>query len=165
MDNKNYNGRVYATIDPSNYTWSLNLGNLISKEDKVELVEEILENEDEFMPILKKYLVGYLDKILENPEPLIKELIKEKDDKIDELSKEVSNLKKEVETLKNTIPVLPSEPIPLGPNPYYPTDPWGTGGITWTNPVSIYNAANSTTSTNPVSIYNTVNSTTSTVTV
>ena len=148
MDSKNYNGRVYATdIDPSNYTWSLNLGNLISKEDKVELVEEILENEDEFMPILKKYLVGYLDKILENPEPLIKELIKEKDDKIDELSKEVSNLKKEVETLKNTIPVLPSEPSGIGPNTYYPADPWGTGGITWTNPVSSYNAINYTTST------------------
>ena len=148
MDSKHYNGRVCATdIDPSNYTWSLNLGKLISKEDKEELVEEILGNEDEFMPILKKYLVGYLDKVLENPEPLVKELIKEKDDKINELSKEVEDLKKEVETLKNSIPLIPSEPFPLGPNPYYP-DPWGTGGITWSGTLSSsYNAMNSVSST------------------
>ena len=144
---KNSNGRIYtsATIDPSAYTWSLNFGDIMSKEDKAALVEKILEDEDEFMPILKKYLVGYLDKVLENPEPLVKELIKEKDDKINELSKEVEDLKKEVETLKNNIPLIPSEPIPLGPNPYYPDpDPWGTGGITWSGTLSSsYNAMNS----------------------
>jgi hypothetical protein len=84
--------------------------------------------------------------VLENPDPLVKELIKEKDDKIDVLSKEVEDLKKEVETLKNNIPLIPSEPIPLGPNPcpnpYYPADPWGTGDITW-DLSSSYNAMNS----------------------
>lgn len=150
----NSNGRIYtsATIDPSTYTWSWNIVDMMSKEDKATLVEKILEDEDEFMPILKKYLVGYLDKVLENPEPLVKELIKEKDNKINELSKEVEDLKKEVETLKNNIPLIPSEPFPLGPNPYYP-DPWSTGGITWSDFSSSYNAmnvANSTTSTTTV---------------
>lgn len=149
---KNSNGRIYTstTIDQSAYTWSWNVVDMMSKEDKATLVEKILEDEDEFMPILKKYLVGYLDKVLENPEPLVKELIKEKDDKINELSKEVEDLKKEVETLKNNIPLIPSEPFPLGPNPYYP-DSWSTGGITWSD--SSYNAmnvANSTTSTTTV---------------
>ena len=148
------NGRVYtsATIDPSAYTWSWNVGDMMSKEDKAALVEKILEDEDEFMPILKKYLVGYLDKVLENPEPLIKELIKEKDEKISELSKEVEDLKKEVEALKN-VRSIPTPDVPLDPNPYYP-DPWGTGGITWSGTLtSSYNAmnvANSTTSTTTV---------------
>lgn len=143
MDSRHYNGRVYATnIDPSAYTWPWNVVDMMSKVDKAALVEKILEDEDEFMPILKKYLVGYLDKVLENPEPLVKELIKEKDDKIKELSKEVEDLKKEVETLKNNIPLIPSEPFPiLGPNPCYP-DPWGTGDITWNGGTlsSLYNA-------------------------
>lgn len=150
----NSNGRIYtsATIDPSAYTWSWNIVDMMSKVDKAALVEKILEDEDEFMPILKKYLVGYLDKVLENPEPLVKELIKEKDDKINELSKEVEDLKKEVKTLKNNIPLIPSEPFPIGPNPYYPS-PWDTGGITWSDLSSSYNAmnvANSTTSTTTV---------------
>lgn len=155
---ENSNGRIYASaaIDPSTYTsWSWNVGDMMSKEDKEALVEKILEDEDEFMPILKKYLVGYLDKVLENPEPLVKELIKEKDDKINELSKEVEDLKKEVETLKNNIPLIPSEPIPLGPNPYY-SDPWLAGG-TWSGTLSSsYNSHNA---------INSVSSSTSTTTV
>ena len=142
------NGRFYtsSTIDPGAYTWSWNVVDMMSKEDKAALVEKILEDEDEFMPILKKYLVGYLDKVLENPEPLVKELIKEKDNKINELSKEVEDLKKEVETLKNNMPLIPSESSPLGPNPYYP-NPWGTGGIAWSELSSSYNVMNSASST------------------
>jgi len=62
--------------------------------DKEELLKKLLESEDEFMPILKKYLVGYLDKIMENPEPIIKDLIREKDSRISELEKKISDLEK-----------------------------------------------------------------------
>lgn len=131
----------------SSATWSpsiknlINIDDFISNEDKVELIEKILENEDEFMPILKKYLVGYLDKILDNPEPIIKDLIKEKDDKINELNKEVEQLKEEISNIKNII-----LPLPYNYPPYSPgigTNPWNNGTVYCnSNDGTYYNVAN-----------------------
>lgn len=79
---------------------STNLNNLLSKEEKEKLITSLLESEDDMMPVLKRYLVSYLDKILDNPEPIIKDLIKEKDETIQDLTNKVDDLTKKINTLE-----------------------------------------------------------------
>ena len=43
------------------------------------------------MPLVKNYLVKYLDKVMDEPEEIVKELIKEKDEKIVAAIKETDN--------------------------------------------------------------------------
>lgn len=131
----------YTVSDPWSYTF--NLTDLLSKEQKEELLMKLLESEDELMPILKKYLVGYLDKIMDNPEEIIKELLKEKDIEIESLKKKVSDLEEKVNKASLTpYPYYPSN-IPLGPNPFEGS--WSdNNGITWSD---IYSSSSSSTMT------------------
>ncbi len=132
-----YNSSIKSTADCSNWAITWDLNTLLGEKDKEELLTKLLESEDDLMPILKKYLVGYLDKIMENPEPIIKELIKEKDEEIKRLNKEVEELKKEVEELKKEVESIKLNnnyndyPYPYDPNPTI--NPWipSNGGITW----------------------------------
>ena len=143
----------YCTDSLQETKYSQNLGNLLlSKEDKEKLITDILESEDELMPILKKYLVGYLDKIMENPDSIIDRLIKEKDTEIKELRDRVNQLEKQVSILENIINIpLGVQPMnPIQPNPY---NPWGSGDLLYCSDNSsfIANSANKISSTTTVS--------------
>jgi hypothetical protein len=145
----------YCTDSLLGTEYSYNLSNLLlSKEDKETLITDILESEDELMPIIKKYLVGYLDKIMENPDPIIDKLIKEKDTEIKELKDRVNQLEKQVSILKNYTPIplgIQPNPIdPIQPNPYIP---WGSNDICYCsdNNSFIANSVNKISSTTTVS--------------
>ena len=127
----------YSTINPiysDTYSVSWDLTSLLSCEQKKELMTKLLESEDEFMPILKKYLVGYLDKILDNPEEIIKDLVKEKDSKIQELESKVSDLEKEIKDIKSLLPLSISPIMPITPSNdplrTMPDITWGRGDVT-----------------------------------
>ena len=129
-----YSTATGTSIVDSGWSVKWDMSSLLSKEDKEELLKKLLESENDLMPILKEYLVGYLDKILDNPEPLIKDLIKEKDEKIQELSKRLDDLEKRVSELSKIQPpyiVNPIEPFTIG-NPKTVPD------ITWTGSGDIY---------------------------
>ena len=79
--------------------WDLDLSKIMDKDKLKDLLFNFLEKEDDVMPILKEYLVGYLDKIMKDPDPIIKDLIKEKDKEINELRTEVERLKSMVDAL------------------------------------------------------------------
>lgn len=88
-------------------------------------INNFLESEDDLMPILKKYLIGCLDKVLEDPEPLIKDLIKEKDKKIIELEEKVKDLERQIDLISGLFspykpPILPNTNIPPYSPPYGP---------------------------------------------
>lgn len=121
-------GNYYSTNSATSYGYSWNLSDFIGKEEKEKIIEKILEDEDDLMPILKQYLAKYLDSIMENPESIVKELIKEKDDRINKLEKRVEELEKQLEFDRmNDMPIGP-QPIPYPP--YYPPS---DNGITWYN--------------------------------
>lgn len=106
---------------------------------------EDIKDDMELLNLLKGYLVQCAEKILDNPEELVKEVLKARDEEIKDLKKEIENLKKEVEELKrDSLPI--GMPYPLEPNPYpwttSPYYPWSTsdtpdlplgisGGITY----------------------------------
>ena len=111
-------GNYYSTNSATSYGYSWNLSDFIGKEEKEKIIEKMLEDEDDLMPILKQYLAKYLDDIMENPESIVKELIKEKDDRINKLEKRVEELEKQLEFDRmNDMPFGP-QPIPYPP--YYP---------------------------------------------
>lgn len=136
----------YTVSDSWNTSPAFNLVDLLlSKEQREELLMKLLESEDELMPILKKYLVGYLDKIMDNPGEIIKELLKEKDTEIESLKKKVSDLEEKVNKASFTpYPYYPSN-IPLGPNPFEGSWSDNMNGITtWSD---IYSSSSSSTMT------------------
>lgn len=104
--------------------------------------EEDIKDDMELLNLLKGYLVQCAEKILDNPEELVKEVLKARDEEIKDLKKEIESLKKEIEELKrNSVPVVP---YPLEPNPWTTTTapyPWsstfgpelplGNSGITY----------------------------------
>ena len=90
---------------------------------------EDIKDDMELLNLLKGYLVQCAEKILDNPEELVKEILKARDEEIKDLKKEIENLKKEVEELKrDSLPI--GMPYPLEPNPYpwttSPYYPWST---------------------------------------
>lgn len=124
----NISGSILSNNLGTYYSYSFDLDSILSKEDKEKLLTKLLEDEDDLMPILKKYLVGYLDQFMENPESILKDLIKEKDDKINDLEKKIEDLEKKIDFI--TCPPIPN--TPLGPNPYDPYHPSWLPDITWT---------------------------------
>lgn len=83
---------------------------------------EDIKDDMELLNLLKGYLVQCAEKILDNPEELVKEVLKARDEEIKDLKKEIENLKKEIEELKrDSLPI--GMPYPLSTSPYYP---WST---------------------------------------
>lgn len=110
-------------------SWNVNfkIKDLISDKDKEEILMSLLDKEDDLMPILKKYLVGYLEKIMDNPKELVKELIDDKDDKIQNLEQEIKNLRLEIDYLRNAL-LTTQVPPPYTPYTGNPsTNPWMIG--------------------------------------
>ena len=111
-------------------SWDVNfkIKDLIS--DKEEILLSLLDKEDDLMPILKKYLVGYLEKIMDNPKEIVKELIDDKDDKIQNLEQEIKNLRIEVDYLRNALLATQVPPPPYTPYTGNPsTNPWTIGNL------------------------------------
>jgi len=83
---------------------------------------EDIKDDMELLNLLKGYLVQCAEKILDNPEELVKEVLKARDEEIKDLKKEVENLKREIEELKRAnLPI--GTPYPSNPwtsSPYYP---------------------------------------------
>lgn len=110
--------------------WKAYLGDLLNA-DGVNGVNtttpEDIKDDMELLNLLKGYLVQCAEKVLDNPEELVKEILKARDEEIKDLKKEIENLKKEIEELKrNSLPIgmpYPLEPNPWTTSPYYP---WST---------------------------------------
>lgn len=82
----------------------------IKKEVKKDF-KEILENEDEMMPLIKNYLRKYLEEVMDNPEELIK-----RDEEIERQKEEIKELKNQIESLKEELTDLRSKSIYIGLN-------------------------------------------------
>lgn len=121
--------------------WKTYLGDLLTT-DAVDSENttnpEDIKDDMELLNLLKGYLVQCAEKILDNPEELVKEVLKARDEEIKDLKKEIENLKKEIEELKreNLLPDL--NPYPWTTSPYYPWSttpgpdlPLGNSGITY----------------------------------
>ena len=123
--------------------WKTYLGGVLNVDvDAVDSDPEDIKDDMELLNLLKGYLVQCAEKILDNPEELVKEVLKARDEEIKDLKKEIENLKKEIEELKRDS--LPVVPYPLEPNPWTTTTapyPWsstfgpdlplGNSGITY----------------------------------
>lgn len=99
---------------------------------------EDIKDDMELLNLLKGYLVQCAEKILDNPEELVKEVLKARDEEIKDLKKEIENLKKEIEELKReSLPPDILNPYPWTTSPYYPWStsspdlPLGNSGITY----------------------------------
>ena len=110
--------------------WKAYLGDLLGADtvNSENTNPEDIKDDMELLNLLKGYLVQCAEKVLDNPEELVKEVLKVRDEEIKNLKKEVENLKKEIEELKKNglpigIPSLP-EPNPWTTSPY----PWSTFG-------------------------------------
>ncbi len=98
---------------------SRNLGSLwTTYADAVNTTTEDIKDDMELLNLLKGYLVQCAEKVLDNPEELVKEVLKARDEEIKDLKKEVENLKTEIEELKRNS--LPLESNPWITTPYYP---------------------------------------------
>ena len=103
--------------------WKAYLGDLLNANT---VNPEDIKDDMELLNLLKGYLVQCAEKILDNPEELVKEVLKARDEEIKDLKKEIEDLKKEIEVLKRNIPIgmpCPLEPNPWPSSPYYP---WST---------------------------------------
>ena len=122
-------------IYTSNWEVNFKIKDLISDKDKEEVLMSLLDKEDDLMPILKKYLVGYLEKIMDNPKEIVKELIDDKYDKIQNLKQEIKNLEQEIKNLRLEVDDLRNALLTTQVPPYIPntgspsTNPWTIG--TW----------------------------------
>lgn len=121
--------------------------NLDDEELRKRIAEKINEvlDEDTTIEIMKKYLLEFIDKNIENPENLIKDVLVKRDeelnkykDELDKCRKEIDQLRVEISNLKAYLPVInPIMPMPspgIFPNPYPPIT--ATPDITWTSGLS-----------------------------
>ena len=119
--------------------WKTYLGDLLCADAVDTTNPEDIKDDMELLNLLKGYLVQCAEKILDNPEELVKEVLKARDEEIKDLKKEIENLKKEIEELKkNGLPLdLNPYPYPWTTAPYYPWStsspdlPLGNSGITY----------------------------------
>ena len=108
-----------------------------------ELIEKALDKDDELYPIVEKYLIKHLEKIMDNPDKVIKELIKEKDDKINELEEKVSDMEKKLSDLETMVEAVRNKQIfneRILPDDYvYPDYPPKISPIWYNTSSDIYN--------------------------
>ena len=81
--------------------WEYTINKLNLSDDTInKIVEKILDSDDDLLPLVKNYLIKYLDQVMDNPEEIIKDLIKEKDTEISRLRGELDSLTKRLEKLE-----------------------------------------------------------------
>jgi hypothetical protein len=135
----------YLKSDRLSSLWKVYLEDLLDVDayavDSENTNPEDIKDDMELLNLLKGYLVQCAEKILDNPEELVKEVLKARDEEIKDLKKEIENLKKEIEELKRDSLSIgtpyPLEPNPWATSPYYPWStsdpglPLGNSGITY----------------------------------
>jgi len=89
----------YSTGD--SYSWTLNGDVEIGDESVKKIIEKIFDSDNDLLPLVKNYLIKYLDQIMDNPEEIIKDLIREKDYEIIQLKQKLEYLTKRIEELEN----------------------------------------------------------------
>ena len=125
--------------------WKVYLGtlNLNANADGENTNPEDIKDDMELLNLLKGYLVQCAEKVLDNPEELVREVLKARDEEIKDLKKEIESLKKEVEELKwRDMPIggMPyPEPKPWTTSPYYP---WSTSSPGFLPPSITYSTDN-----------------------
>jgi len=137
-----YNG-AYDGSNASSWTSTYDYGEfadgLIYTNGKInkDLVEAILsgifENETDLIPLVKNYFIKYLDKVMEDPDEIIKEAIRAKDEEIKELKEDLKSLTVRLDSLTKLLSLLEEKvqrrddiDKKLGPG-----NPWDSN-ITWT---------------------------------
>jgi len=103
------------------------------------LVERIFDNENDLVPIVKNYLTKYLEKIMDSPEEVIDDVIRDiinkknmeiqdLNEKVGRLSKTIDNLNAKIDELSKLVErIMPPRVQPY--DPYY--DPYKSN-ISWT---------------------------------
>lgn len=89
----------YSTDD--SYSWTLNGDVEIGDESVKKIIEKIFDSDNDLLPLVKNYLIKYLDQVMDNPEEIIKDLIREKDYEITKLKQKLEYLTKRIEELEN----------------------------------------------------------------
>lgn len=133
-----YNGT--GTYDYGDIS-GINVSGIIYTDGKInkDLVEAILsgifENETDLVPLVKNYFIKYLDKVMEDPDEIIKEAIRAKDEEIKELKEDLKSLTVRLDSLTKLLSLLEEKvqrETKLGGG-----NPWDNSNITWTT--STYN--------------------------
>ena len=75
----------------------------LSEEDIKEIIKKIFDGDTDLLPLVKNYLIKYLDTVMDNPDEIVKELIKEKDEEINNLKKEVEDLGEKIKELEKKV--------------------------------------------------------------
>ena len=89
----------YSTDD--SYSWTLNGDVEIGDESVKKIIEKIFDSDNDLLPLVKNYLIKYLDQVMDNPEEIIKDLIREKDYEIIQLKQKLEYLTRRIEELEN----------------------------------------------------------------
>lgn len=99
---------------------NLDLGSISDEELKNSISKKInlILDEDTTIQIMKDYLLKFIDKNIDNPENLIKEVLIRKDEELNECKKEIEQLKKELNDIRNLLFYIPTN---TNPYPFYPT--------------------------------------------
>ena len=135
---------TYNGSNASSWTVTYDYGDtsgIIYTDGKInkDLVEAILsgifENETDLVPLVKNYFIKYLDKVMEDPDEIIKEAIRAKDEEIKELKEDLKSLTVRLDSLTKLLSLLEEKvqrETKLGGG-----NPWDPSNITWTT--STYN--------------------------
>ena len=131
---------TYNGSNASSWTVTYDYGDtsgIIYTDGKInkDLVEAILsgifENETDLVPLVKNYFIKYLDKVMEDPDEIIKEAIRAKDEEIKEHKEDLKSLNTRLDSLTKLLSLLEEkvqrETKLGGGNPWDPNN-----NITWT---------------------------------
>lgn len=95
----------YDSASYGDSLWEYTIDKLNLSDDTInKIIKKILDSDDDLLPLVKNYLIKYLDQVMDNPEEIIKDLIKEKDTEISRLREELDSLTKRLEKLENERP-------------------------------------------------------------
>lgn len=85
---------VTGASSSDEYTWDVLGGKFaLDTETMEKIIEKTLDRDEDLYPIVEKYLINHLEKIMDNPDKIVQKLLENKDTKIKELEEEVENLK------------------------------------------------------------------------
>lgn len=99
----------YSYNNGNTYSYSTNIDpwGPIEEKDPIksaieERLEDIFDKDDEMMPLVKNYLRKYLEKVMEAPEEVVKDLL-QKETEIQKQKDEINSLKRQIEDLERRL--------------------------------------------------------------
>ena len=85
----------YYDITSDEYTWDVLGGKLsLDTEAMEKIIEKTLDRDEDLYPIVEKYLIKQIKKIMDNPDKIVQKILENKDTTIKKLEEEVENLKR-----------------------------------------------------------------------